>query len=433
MNENRKKVAFYTLGCKLNFAETSTISRSFPQSRYEKVSPGEKADVYVINTCSVTGAAEKKCRQAVRKFINRSPGAFIAVVGCYAQLNSGSVSSIPGVDLVLGTNEKFDIAGYLENTGKSKDAEVHCSGVIAGDLFHPSFSVGDRTRSFLKVQDGCDYHCSYCTIPLARGRSRNQDIATLVMEAEKIASAGVKEVVLTGVNIADFGKSTGESFISLLTQLIRVDGIERLRLSSVEPDLLSDELIELIAMTPKILPHFHIPLQSGSNRILGMMRRRYNRELFARRTKIIRGKIPLAGIGADLITGFPGESEKDFDDTYNFLDDLPITYLHVFSFSERPGTPAAEMSAKVPFKVKESRTRRLIELSGKKHIEFCQMNTGQKSRVLFEQTNDKGMITGFTENYIRAELKWDDRLCGSINDVLLTGINPSGRMAARLI
>lgn len=433
MNDNKKKVAFYTLGCKLNFAETSTISRSFPRSQYQKVTPDEKADVYVINTCSVTGAADKKCRQAIRKFVNRSPEALIAVVGCYAQLHPAEVASIPGVDLVLGTNEKFDITGYIDNTAKNKNAQIHCSGTNAGNLFYPSFSVGDRTRSFLKVQDGCDYRCSYCTIPFARGSSRNPDIATLVRETEKIASSGVKEVVLTGVNIGDFGKTTGESFVSLLRQLIRVDGIERFRLSSVEPDLLSDELIDLIATSPELLPHFHIPLQSGSNRILGLMRRRYNRELFAYRTKLIRRKMPLAGIGADLITGFPGESDMDFEETINFISDLPVTYLHVFSFSERPGTPAAEMPGKVPFKVRESRTRSLITLSNIKHHEFCQMNTGQKSRVLFEHTNDNGFITGFTGNYIRTELKWDGNLGGRVADVRLTGLASSGRMGAELI
>ncbi len=431
-NHIKKKVAFHTLGCKLNFAETSTISRSFPEDRFEKVPASAVADIYVINTCSVTDTADRKCRQAIRKFIHRSPGAFIAVVGCYAQLNPREISSIPGVDLVLGTNEKFDIAGYLDKTDKRKDAEIHSCGLNGSKQFNPSYSMGDRTRSFLKIQDGCDYGCSYCTIPHARGRSRNQKIAVLVEEAYRIAERGIKEVVLTGVNIGDFGKSTDENFTDLLKELIKVPGLERIRISSIEPNLLTDELIELSAGENKILPHFHIPLQSGSNKILGLMRRRYNRALFAGKVKLIRDRMPFAGIGADVIVGFPGESDIDFGETFAFLEELPLSYLHVFNFSERPGTIAAGLTPKVPFREREERSKRLISLSEKKHNQFCGINRGRLSRVLFEHTRDNGMITGFTENYIRTEYPWQSKMAGKIINVRLLNISGSGRMTAEI-
>ncbi|MDQ1296932.1 MAG: threonylcarbamoyladenosine tRNA methylthiotransferase MtaB, partial [Bacteroidota bacterium] len=343
MNIKKKKVAFHTLGCKLNFAETSTISRSFPEELFEKVPAGRKADIYIINTCSVTDVADRKCRQAIKKFINQSPDAFIAVVGCYAQLKPHEISAIPGVDLVLGINEKFDIAGYLTSLEKKKNGEVHSCGLSSNDSFNPSYSIGDRTRSFLKVQDGCDYGCSYCTIPMARGNSKNPDINTLINEAAAIASGGVREIVLTGVNIGDFGKSTGDTFYTLLKELVKVKGIERYRISSIEPNLLTDEIIDLASSSSKVLSHFHIPLQSGSNHVLGLMKRRYKREVFAERIKRIREALPLAGIGADVIVGFPGETAADFQETYNFLEGLPLSYLHVFTFSERPGTVAAKM------------------------------------------------------------------------------------------
>ena len=301
MNQEKKKVAFHTLGCKLNFAETSTISRSFPEEKFERVPASSKADIYIINTCSVTSTADKKCRQAIKKFINLSPGAFIAVIGCYAQLKPLEISSIPGVDLVLGTNEKFEISEYLNGFIKKNKTEIHSCDLNSTNSFSPSYSLGDRTRSFLKVQDGCDYWCSYCTIPLARGRSRNPEISTIISEAKHIAGRGVKEIVLTGVNIGDFGKSTGDSFTGLLKELIKVQGIERFRISSIEPNLLTDELIELTLQNKKILPHFHIPLQSGSDKILGLMRRRYTRDTFTDKIKLIMGKLPLAGIGADVI------------------------------------------------------------------------------------------------------------------------------------
>ena len=433
MEITRKKVAFHTLGCKLNFAETSTISRSFPEDQFEKVRPGTKADIYVINTCSVTDIADRKCRQVIKKCIKESPEALIAVVGCYAQLNPTEISSIPGVDLVLGTNEKFDAASFLLKTRKRESAEIHSCDLTANDVFSPSFSMGDRTRSFLKVQDGCDYRCSYCTIPIARGHSRNQDIRSLTGEAEKIARKGIKEIVLTGVNIGDYGKSTGDNFELLLRELIRVDGIERYRISSIEPNLLTDEIISLTAECKKILPHFHIPLQSGSDNVLRLMRRRYRRDQFKDRISVIRKNIPFAGIGADVIVGFPGETDNDFEDTFSFLKEMPLSYLHVFNFSERPGTPAEKMSGKVLFSTREKRSRRLISLSENKHLEFSEQNIGRTAEILFEHNRNEGMITGFTGNYLRSEYPWKTSLAGTIKTARLTGISRSGRMTVEFI
>jgi len=433
MSKKKEKVAFHTLGCKLNFAETSTISRSFPEDKFERVPANSKADIYVINTCSVTEAADKKCRQAIKKFISISPEAFVAVVGCYAQLKPREISSIPGVDLVLGTNEKFDIIDYLTNSEKLPEVEIHSCDISLADSFNPSFSLGDRTRSFLKVQDGCDYGCSYCTIPLARGVSRNPEISSIVSEAGKIAERGIKEIVLTGVNIGDFGKSTGDSFTDLVKKLVDVQGIDRYRISSIEPNLLTDELIELVAINEKILPHFHIPLQSGCNKILGLMRRRYRREIFSDKVEFIRRKMPYAGIGADIIVGFPGESSSDFDDTYSFLKEMPLSYLHVFTFSERPGTIAADMPDKISHGEKERRSKRLISLSEKKILEFAELNIGQLSNVLFERGQSEGLISGYTSNYIRAKHPWESRLAGQIKNVRLTGITPAGRMNVEII
>jgi threonylcarbamoyladenosine tRNA methylthiotransferase MtaB len=429
---NKKKIAFHTLGCKLNFAETSTISRSFPDDKFERVPAGSKADIYIINTCSVTDAADKKCRQVIRKFINQSPDAFIAVVGCYAQLNPQKISSIPGVDLVLGTNEKFDIPEYIGNLEKRKTPEVHSCEISLSDRFSGSYSYGDRTRSFLKVQDGCDYKCSYCTIPFARGKSRNPLIAELIAEAEKIASQGIREIVLTGVNIGDFGQSTGDSFYDLLKELVKVEGIERYRISSIEPNLLTDEIINLAVTNKKILPHFHIPLQSGCNKILGLMRRRYKREVFAERVLKIKEMLPLAGIGADVIVGFPGETDEDFDDTYHFIKELPVTYLHVFSFSDRPGTVAAAITEKVPFEAKEKRSKKLISLSHEKSINFYLENDGLVTSVLFEKARVNGSVNGFTPNYIKVEHKWNSKLAGNIVDVKLKNL-PDGKMTADIL
>jgi threonylcarbamoyladenosine tRNA methylthiotransferase MtaB len=433
VNTVKKKVAFHTLGCKLNFAETSTMSRSFPEDKFERVPASSQADIYVINTCSVTDAADRKCRQAIRKFITRSPGAFIAVVGCYAQLKPQEISSIPGVDLVLGTNEKFDISDYLTDSGKRSVSEIHSGDLPSTDNFNISYSLGDRTRSFLKVQDGCDYGCSYCTIPMARGKSRNPDIPGLIGEAGDIAKRGIKEIVLTGVNIGDFGRSTGDTFITLLSELIKVQGIERYRISSIEPNLLTDEIIGMAAATEKILPHFHIPLQSGSDKILGLMRRRYKREVFQDRVKMIRKMMPYAGIGADVIVGFPGESSDDFEDTFSFLNELPLSYLHVFTFSERPGTVADKLQDKVPSAEKLERSKKLISLSESKAHEFRKLNIGQSTWVLFEKSRTEGFISGFSSNYLRVEYPWQTSLAGRIKKVKLTGISSSGRMSAELI
>ena len=432
-NTERKKIAFHTLGCKLNFAETSTIARSFPEEKFEKVAAGQKADIYIINTCSVTDVADRKCRQAIKKFINQSPGAFIAVVGCYAQLNPQEIAAIPGVDIVLGINERFDVADYLAGLEKKQKAEIHSCELSSSDRFVSSFSAGDRTRSFLKVQDGCDYNCAYCTIPLARGKSRNPDIRSLIGEAETIAGRGVREIVLTGVNTGDFGKSTGESFLQLLEELVKVPGIERYRISSIEPNLLTDELIEMTAVNQKIMPHFHIPLQSGSDKILGLMKRRYRREVFAGRVEHIKRIMPFAGIGADVIVGFPGETETDFEETYTFLEKIPLSYLHVFPFSERPATAAENLPGKVAHPEKEMRSKRLISLSESKASEFRKLNRGQAADVLFENNRNRGMISGFTGNYIRVEYPWQAKLAGNVRKVRLTKILPSGKMGIELI
>lgn len=432
-NVTRKKVAFHTLGCKLNFAETSTISRSFPEELFERVPAGTKADIYVINTCTVTEAADRKCRQAIRKFINKSPEAIIAVVGCYPQIRPGEVSAIHGVDLVLGTNEKFDVAGYLSALVKKQNAEIHSCALSPSDTFIPSYSAGDRTRSFLKIQDGCDYGCAYCTVPLARGGNRNPAINSLTTDAVSLAGRGVKEIVITGVNIGSFGKTTGQSFAELLQELVKVQGIERYRISSIEPNLLTDEILSIIAGNKKILPHFHIPLQSGNNKILQLMRRRYTRELFTNRVTAIKEILPGAGIGADVIAGFPGESESDFEETFNFLGNTPLSYLHVFPYSERPGTVAASMPGKVAGEEKERRCKKLISLSASKNQEFFRQNIGLTEEVLFEKLRSGGMITGFTGNYIRAEYPWQAKLVGQIRKVMMNGISPTGKMRVELI
>jgi threonylcarbamoyladenosine tRNA methylthiotransferase MtaB len=433
MSSIKKKVAFHTLGCKLNFAETSMLSRSFPEDIFERVPANTRADIYVINTCTVTDAADKKCRQSIKKFISLSPGAFIAVTGCYAQLKPEEISSIQGVDLVLGMNEKFDIAAYLSDTNKKPAPEIHTCCISDSGSFNPSYSLGDRTRSFLKVQDGCDYGCSYCTIPLARGNSRNPQIKDVLEEAKKIAGTGIKEIVLTGVNIGDFGKSTGDTFESLLKELVTIDGIERFRISSIEPNLITDEIISFTAGSTKILPHFHIPLQSGSDRILGLMRRRYKRDLFASRVKRIREAMPYAGIGADVIAGFPGERDTDFADTYEFLEGLPLSYLHVFTFSERPGTVAGSLPGKVTRNDKDRRSRLLTDLSESKQEKFRKLNMGKITDVLFERTKSEGYITGFSSNYIRVEYPWQARLAGTIRRVKIKSITERDRMSVELI
>jgi threonylcarbamoyladenosine tRNA methylthiotransferase MtaB len=428
----KRKVAFHTLGCKLNFAETSTIARSFPEERYERVSPDSEADIYVINTCTVTDVADRKCRQAVRKIIHRNPDAFIAVVGCYAQLRQEEAAAIEGVDLVLGTNEKFDVVSYIDNLQRRTVPEIHSCEKIDTEGFRASWSAGDRTRSFLKVQDGCDYRCSYCTVPLARGKSRNPFISEIVEEAKAIVTSGVKEIVLTGVNVGDFGKSTGETLEQLLRALVNVKGLERLRLSSIEPDLLSDEIIDLMASEKILMPHIHMPLQSGSDRILGLMRRRYRRDVFRDRVMRIRDKMPRAGIGADIIVGFPGETENDFEDTYRFLENLPVTYLHVFAFSPRPGTPAAELPGEVGKAEKERRSRKMIKLSESRRMLAMRNATGKTYDVLFEKRSADGMVAGLTGNYIRVLTPYRKDMPGTVRQVRLTSVRDDASMNGEL-
>ncbi|HSL85980.1 MAG TPA: tRNA (N(6)-L-threonylcarbamoyladenosine(37)-C(2))-methylthiotransferase MtaB, partial [Bacteroidales bacterium] len=420
MNTIRKKVAFLTLGCKLNFAETSAISRMFPDDQYERVPANTRADIYIINTCSVTGSADKKCRQAIRKLISQAPEAYIAVVGCYAQLDPLKISEIRGIDLILGTNEKYVVRNYIQDLTGKQETVISSGPLSDSDAFHHAFSIGDRTRSFLKVQDGCDYCCAYCTVPLARGGSRNPPIASLVTKAEKIAAGGVKEIVLTGVNTGDFGKSTGESFTELLRELVKTDRLERVRVSSIEPNLLTDELIDLTATEVKIMPHFHIPLQSGCDKILRLMRRRYTTGDFSTRIDRIRKQIPSAGIGADIITGFPGETEADFEETCHFLEGKDISYLHVFPFSARPGTMAEKMPGQVKYSDKERRTRKLIAISQDKQLNFYKMNIGRTYDVLFESSKNRGLISGFTPNYIRVWHPWKRELPGCIKKATLT-------------
>jgi len=428
----KKKVAFQTLGCKLNFAETSTIARSFPDDMFERVDPGSSADIFVINTCSVTDTADRKCRQAVRKIIHNNPGAFIAVVGCYAQLRPDEAAAIEGVDLVLGNNEKFDVAAYIKNLDKKSVAEVHSCEAVENAGFNISWSAGDRTRTFLKVQDGCDYHCSYCTIPKARGNSRNPLISEIVAEASAVTASGVREIVLTGVNVGDFGRSTGETLEELLRSLVKVPGIERLRLSSIEPNLLTDSIVELIAGEPVLMPHIHMPLQSGNDKILGLMRRRYRRDVFEDRVKRIRQQMPEAAVGADVIVGFPGETEEDFEETLRFLEALPLTYLHVFSFSPRPGTPAASMPGAVPAAEKEIRSRRLIKLSESRRTLFMKSSSGVITDVLFEKEDTEGTIAGFTGNYIRTVVPFRKGLSGSVRRVKLTTLRDDISMNGEL-
>ncbi len=432
MSNKLKRVAFYTLGCKLNFSETSTIGRSLDPSRFIKVNFEDQADIYIINTCSVTEAADKKCRQAITKCIRKAPEAYIVVVGCYAQLKPQEVTSIPGVDLVLGINERFDIAAYIDRIESGQNNVIQSCKHPDSEGFSSAFSLGDRTRSFLKVQDGCDYLCSYCTIPKARGKSINQPVADCVSNAKEIAGYGIKEIVITGVNIGDFGKTTGENFFSLLKELIKVDGIERYRISSIEPNLLTDEIISLVNNENKLAPHFHIPLQSGNNKILGLMKRRYKRELFADRVNKIRHLMPDASIGADVIAGFPGESDNDFNDTLSFLEGLDLSYLHSFSFSARNNTPAADYPEQVDIETRHRRSKILQKLSEKKKLEFYRRCAGKSYKVLWENTNDRGLISGFTENYIKVVHYSEKDMQGNISRVKLREIDENGNFTIRM-
>lgn len=427
-----KKVAFHTLGCKLNFSETSTISRDFKDKGFDVVTFNSEADIYVINTCSVTEQADKKCRQSIKKIQNKNPEAFIAVVGCYAQLKPEEIAKNLGVDLVLGTKEKFNVLEHLDSLQKKEKPEIYSCEIEEVDSFDSSHSEADRTRSFLKVQDGCDYSCTYCTIPLARGKSRNKKINDLVLEAEKIAQSGIKEIILTGVNIGDFGRSTNESFFDLIKSIEKVEGIERIRISSIEPNLLTDEIIEFVAKSNKILPHFHIPLQSGCNKILSKMQRRYNRELFKSRIIKIKGLMPNAFIGVDIIVGFPDENEDDFNETYQFLEDLDASFYHVFSYSERSNTKSANFENKIPKNIISARSKKLNKLAYKKQADFYMQNLDKKGNVLFEAYKKDNLIYGFTENYIKVETEYDKSFVGEIKKVELNAITPSGNVSVKM-
>ena len=406
----KRTVAFHTLGCKLNFSETSTLSRLLEQDGFEKKSFDDLADVYVINTCSVTDNADKECRHLVRRIQRKAPESLVVITGCYAQLKPAEIASIPGVDLVLGAAEKFNITQHLRELTKGDSSKICSCDIEEVSGFNASWSVNDRTRTFLKVQDGCDYNCSFCTIPMARGKSRSDRVDNVVRHAEQLAADGVKEIVLTGVNLGDFGKrqtpengieSSKENFFDLVKALDQVKGIERYRISSIEPNLLTNEIIELVANSDRFMPHFHIPLQSGSNRILGLMRRRYKRELYADRVKLIKTLMPHGAIGVDVIVGFPGESDEDFKDTFEFLHNLDISYLHVFTYSERDNTKALDITPVVPMQVRHERNKTLRNLSWMKMQYFTQLHSGQTRKVLFEMHAKNGMMEGYTDNYIK--------------------------------
>lgn len=426
------RVGFYTLGCKLNFSETSTISRQFQQEGYEKVEFHEEADIYVINTCSVTENADKECKRIVRSALKINPEAFIVIIGCYAQLKPEEIAEIDGVDLVLGANEKFKLTQYLQDIGKKENTEVHSCEIETVENYTSAYSIGDRTRAFLKVQDGCDYVCTYCTIPLARGISRSDKLENVLKNAEEISAQGIKEIVLTGVNIGDYGKGEmgnkkhEHTFLELVQALDSVPGLDRVRISSIEPNLLKDETIDFVANSQQFVPHFHIPLQSGSNKILKLMRRRYLRELYIDRVNHIKSVMPHCCIGVDVIVGFPGETDEDFLETYNFLQELPISYLHVFTYSERANTLAAEMEGVVPKAVRGKRSKMLRVLSAKKRRAFYLENLGESRRVLFEGENKEGYIHGFTENYVKVKAPWDPALVNTTTQVTLTEIDEDG-------
>ena len=427
-----KKVAFYTLGCKLNFAETSTIARSFEEEGYIRVDFDDPADIYVINTCSVTENADKQFKQIVRKALKTNPKAFLAAVGCYAQLKPEELASVDGVDLVLGAKEKFNITQYIDDLTKNNEGVVHSCEIAETDFYVGSYSIGDRTRAFLKVQDGCDYKCTYCTIPMARGISRSDTIENILSNAKKISDKGIKEIVLTGVNIGDYGKGEfgnkkhEHTFLELVQALDKVEGIERLRISSIEPNLIKDETIDFIAQSNSFVPHFHIPLQSGSNEILKKMKRRYLRELYVSRVAKIREVMPDACIGVDVIVGFPGETDELFLETYYFLNDLDISYLHVFTYSERDNTEAVLMDGVVPDEVRAKRSKMLRGLSAKKRNAFYESQLGKEKTVLFESDNKQGYIHGFTENYVKVKAPWDPALVNTLHKVKLTKIDVDG-------
>lgn len=419
---NSKTASFYTLGCKLNFSETSTISRDLEEEGYAKVDFETGADIYVINTCSVTDQADKKCRNIVRKALKYNPQAFIIVIGCYAQLKPKEISNIKGVDLVLGAQEKFNIKNFLQNTLKNEDTVLLNEPIKNIKTFFPGFSLGDRTRSFFKIQDGCNYFCSFCTIPLARGKSRSSNIENTIIKAKEIGRSEVKEVVLTGVNIGDFGHGTNENFYQLIKQLDKLNTISRYRISSIEPDLLKDEIIAFVNSSKKFAPHFHIPLQSGSDKLLKKMRRRYDTVLYAKRIKLIKELMPEACIGVDVIVGFPGESEEEFNKTVDFLKSLPISYLHVFTYSERANTTAPRMEQIIPMEIRRKRSKQLRILSLKLKLKFYNDNVGYIGNVLFE-THEGDFLIGFTENYIKVKVPFKKGILNTIQKVKIEKIS----------
>jgi threonylcarbamoyladenosine tRNA methylthiotransferase MtaB len=422
-----QKVSFYTLGCKLNFSETSTISRQFEDAGYAKVGFDDTPDIYVINTCSVTENADKKCRQLVRRAKKVNPNAYVIIIGCYAQLKPAEIATIEGVNAVLGANEKFNILEHLEKDINAIETIVLNENIKQTKDFVPAFSVGDRTRSFLKVQDGCDYFCTFCTIPLARGKSRNASISETVSEAKKVAETEVKEIVLTGVNIGDFGQGGEENFEMLVKELDTVEGIDRFRISSIEPNLLSNEIIDFCLLdSERFVPHFHIPLQSGSNKLLKAMRRKYERELFENRILTIKKRNPETCIGVDVIVGFPGETDDDFMETYNFLNELPISYLHVFTYSERANTTAVKLGDPVPKNIRKERSKKLQILSHKKKRAFYEENKGKVVDVLFENENNEGYMYGFSSNYVKVKAPFDENLTNSIVRVSLEELDRDG-------
>lgn len=429
---NKKKVGFYTLGCKLNFSETSTIARSFKDEGFERVDFNDEADIYVINTCSVTENADKRFKTIVKQAQKANPEAFIAAVGCYAQLKPQELADVNGVDLVLGATEKFKITDYLNDLSKNDFGEVHSCEIEEADFYVGSYSIGDRTRAFLKVQDGCDYKCTYCTIPLARGISRSDTLENVLKNTKEISERNIKEIVLTGVNIGDYGKGEfgnkkhEHTFYQLVQALDQVEGIERLRISSIEPNLLKNETIDFVAQSKTFVPHFHIPLQSGSNDMLKKMRRRYLRELYVDRVEQIKKVMPHACIGVDVIVGFPGETDQHFLDTYNFLNELDISYLHVFTYSERENTVAATMDGVVPKKVRSKRSKMLRGLSVKKRRAFYESQIGTNRTVLFESENKEGYIHGFTENYVKVKAPWNPELVNTLHQIKLTKIETDG-------
>ena len=428
----RKKVAFYTLGCKLNFSETSTIARNFKDEGFDRIDFSEKADMYVINTCSVTENADKKFKDIVKLALKSNPDAFVAAVGCYAQLKPEELANINGVDLVLGATEKFKITDYLNDLTKNDFGEIHSCEIEEANFYVGSYSIGDRTRAFLKVQDGCDYVCTFCTIPLARGISRSDKLEKVLLNAKEISDQGIKEIVLTGVNIGDYGKGEfgnkkhKHTFLELIQSLDKVLGIERIRISSIEPNLLKNETIKFVAESNTFVPHFHMPLQSGSNKLLRLMKRRYQRELYKERVLEIKKYMPYACIGVDVIVGFPGETDELFLETYHFLNELDISYLHVFTYSERVNTTAAKMQGVVPQNIRKKRSKMLRGLSVKKRRSFYESQLNASHSVLFESENKKGYINGFTENYVKVKAPWNPILVNTKQEVTLTKIDDDG-------